>query len=233
VHATWRDAIYYQVGTNAGGGDMLAALQPYGWDDRWHVLKLRRDGTGASGQIEVDGIALTPTTNYFSPGNNLPVADLFIGSDTWAVNASGSNWFKGDIAEILIFNQALTSQEQQTVKNYLFAKYGLTNTPLAFSFADKTGQPLDTVIESDPITVSGINLLAPISISAGGEYAINSELPLSTPGIVKNGDLVRVYVRSADASATTTSATVLIGGVSDTFSVTTRGLLYLPLILKN
>ena len=234
VHATWRDVIYYQVGSNAGGGDMLAAPQPYGWDDRWHLLKLRRDGVGASGQVAVDGISLTPTINNFSPGNNQPTADLVIGADIWAVNSSGSNWFQGDIAEILVFNRALTAQEQQTVEGYLRSKYGFTNTPSSFSFIDKTGQPLDTVIASDPITVTGITLLASISISAGGEYAVNTDPPLSTPGIVKNGDLIRVYVRSSDAPATTTEATLTIGGTSDTFTVTTRGvLLFLPLILKN
>jgi len=233
VHATWEDLISYQVG-NAGGGGYVQADQPYGWDDQWHVLKLTRDGN--DGRIVVDGIALTPTVNFSSPGNNSVTADLYVGSDYWTVNnlSSSTNWFTGDVAEILVFKRALTSEEQQTVENYILAKYGLTNTPNSFSFTDKVDQPLNSRIESDSITISGINILAPISVSAGGDYSINGGAYSSTPGIVKNGDIVTVRQTSSGSFSTRTDVVLTIGGVSDTFSVTTRdAFLYLPLILKN
>ena len=127
VHATWDDGIYFQASVNAGGGDQLGAPQPYGWDDRWHVLKLIKDGS--SGQINVDGIDLTLNSTSSSPGNNSPAADLYVGSDYWSVNNlySSENWFTGDIAEILVFSRALTTEEQQDVDTYLREKYGLTS----------------------------------------------------------------------------------------------------------
>jgi hypothetical protein len=215
VHATYEDVIYYQVSSNGGGGDQISAPQPPGWDDQWHVLKLIRDG--GNGQINVDGIGLSPPTATFSsPGNNSSTADLFIGRDGF------TNWFEGDIAEILVFNRALTAQEQQTVENYLSGKYGLTNTPNVFSIPDKVDQPISSLIESDSITVSGINLLAPITISDGGEYSLNnSGIYISTSGIVINGDSVTVRQSSSSSFSATTDVVLTVGGVSDTFSVTT------------
>ncbi|MCU0578442.1 MAG: hypothetical protein MUF69_02745, partial [Desulfobacterota bacterium] len=222
VHATWEDSIYYQASANAGGGDQLGAPQPYGWDDRWHLLKLVKDGI--NGQISVDGIGLTPTVTSSSPGNNLPSADLYVGSDYWTVNNlySSTNWFTGDIAEIMVFNRALTTQEQQTVDTYLREKYGLTNTPDGFTIPEKLYQPLNSLIESAAITVSGTTLLSPITISAGGEYAVNGGAYTSTAGIVVNGDSVTVRQTSSASFSTTTNVTLDIGGVSGTFSVTTR-----------
>lgn len=228
VHATWDDSIYYQLSVNAGGGDQLGAPQPYGWDDRWHLLKLVKDGS--NGQINVDGINLTPTVTSSSPGNNSPTADFYVGSDYWTVNnlSSSTNWFTGDLAEILIFNRALTALEQQTVDTYLRGKYGLTNTPVAFDIPDMLGQPLNSLIESAAISVSGITLLAPISISTGGEYALSTDGGsnwsswTNNPGIVKLNDQVKVRQTSSSSFSTTTDVTLTIGGVSDPFSVTTR-----------
>ena len=63
--------------------------------------------------------------------------------------------------------------------------------------------------------------MAPISISTGGEYSINAGPTRSTPGIVKNGDSVKVRQTSSPSFSTTTDVVLTIGGVSDTFSVTT------------
>ena len=93
-------------------------------------------------------------------------------------------------------------------------------TPDPFTFADQTGVSLGTVATSNTITVSGINSPATITIT-GGVYSINGGVFTSASGTVNNGDTVQVRLTSADAYSTTTSATLTIGGVSDTFSVTT------------
>ncbi|QCW84956.1 hypothetical protein EQU24_20980 [Methylotuvimicrobium buryatense] len=96
----------------------------------------------------------------------------------------------------------------------------LNTTPDAFSFTQQTDVALNSTITSEPITVTGINAPAPISVS-GGAYAINSGGFTSAQGSVKAGDQVRAQVQSSDTHNTTTSATVTIGGVSGSFSVTT------------
>lgn len=226
VHATWDDAISYQIGNaDIGGGGALDAPQPYGWDDRWHVLKLWREGN--NGQITVDGIGLSPNRYFSTSANNSVAGNLYVGADWWSAASLTDNWFTGDIAEILVFNRALTAQEQQTIDYYLRGKYGLTNTPDAFAIPDKADQALNSPIESAAITVSGITLLAPISISTGGEYALSTDGGsnwsswTNNPGIVKQNDQVKVRQTSSPSFSTTTEVTLTIGGVPDTFSVTT------------
>ena len=93
-------------------------------------------------------------------------------------------------------------------------------TPDAFHFTDRTNVALSTEFKSNAITVSGINAAAPISIT-GGTYAINGGTYTSASGTVSLGNTVKVRKVSAGTNNTTKSATLTIGGVSDTFSVTT------------
>ena len=105
-----------------------------------------------------------------------------------------------------------------TGANMLFA--GGT-TPDAFTFTDRTNVALSTEYKSNAITVTGIDTAAPISV-AGGTYSINGGTYTSASGTVSLGNTVKVRKMSAAAYATTKSATLTIGGVSDTFSVTTH-----------
>lgn len=95
--------------------------------------------------------------------------------------------------------------------------------PEAFAFADHVDAALSTVITSDHINVTGVNASTPISISgdAGAEYQIDGGTWDSDSGFLNNGAEVRVRVTSSDSYAADTSATLDIGGVTDTFTVTT------------
>jgi hypothetical protein len=93
--------------------------------------------------------------------------------------------------------------------------------PVQFTFTDKTGVALNTAVISNAITVSGINEAASISIT-GGMYSISGGLYTSDVGTVNNGDTVTVQLASSGNYSTKTEATLTIGGVSDTFSVTTQ-----------
>ena len=92
---------------------------------------------------------------------------------------------------------------------------------------------MNMVKESNTITVSGINTGASISIS-GGEYSLNDGDYASVSGTVNNGDRVKVRQTSSGSFSTTTNAVLTIGGVSDTFSLTTLDPigLYLPMIIN-
>jgi MYXO-CTERM domain-containing protein len=93
-------------------------------------------------------------------------------------------------------------------------------TPDAFSFTDQTDVALSTVITSNVITVSGINAAAAISVT-GGEYSINGGAYTAAAGTVTNGQSVTVRQTSSASASTATNAVLTIGGVSDTFTVTT------------
>lgn len=95
-------------------------------------------------------------------------------------------------------------------------------TPDAFTFTDQTGVEPGATVTSAAITVAGINAAAAISIT-GGTYDINSSGSFtSSSGTVNNGDTVRVRVTAASTYITAVNAALTIGGVSDTFTATTR-----------
>jgi hypothetical protein len=96
--------------------------------------------------------------------------------------------------------------------------YSVPDTvPDAFSFAPKTVLP-DQLATSDPVTVTGINAPAPISVS-GGEYSIDGGPWTTQGGMVVNNQQVRVS-RRAPAPNVSASATLSIGGVRADFVVT-------------
>jgi hypothetical protein len=125
--------------------------------------------------------------------------------------AIGTIW--GEIWNEAIWNTAIWAQaasEDDTV-------------PDQFTFTDQSGVALSSTITSAPITVTGIDAAAAITVT-GGEYDINgSGTFVSTAGTVNNGDTVRARHTSSASYLTATDTTVTIGGVSDTFTSTTEG----------
>lgn len=93
-------------------------------------------------------------------------------------------------------------------------------TPSQFTFTDVTSASLSTVYTSNAITVAGINAAASISIT-GGSYSINGGSYVSSTGTVVNGDTVAVRGTSSGSFSTAVNVVLTIGGVSDTYSVTT------------
>jgi major membrane immunogen (membrane-anchored lipoprotein) len=96
-------------------------------------------------------------------------------------------------------------------------------SPDQFMFTDKSDAFLATAVDSDPITVSGIDQATDISIT-DGEYSINEgEFTDQTQSdAVNDGDEIIVRVTSSDELDTPVEAELTIGGVSDLFTVTTR-----------
>ncbi|MFH1170466.1 MAG: immunoglobulin-like domain-containing protein [Candidatus Vogelbacteria bacterium] len=99
--------------------------------------------------------------------------------------------------------------------------------PNPFSFTDQTNVPLDTVIESNSIIVSGINAATPISVT-GGEYSLNGGDYTAVVGTVPYLDhtsarisTVKVRHTSSALNSTAVDTVLTIGGVSDTFTSTT------------
>ena len=100
-------------------------------------------------------------------------------------------------------------------------------SPDTFSFSGKAAVLPGSSVESEPITVAGLTVTAPIAVT-GGEYAISqdggatwSAYSTSHPPVVANGTLVKVRLTAASSPAATTVATLAIGGVTGSFSVTT------------
>lgn len=126
----------------------------------------------------------------------------------------------------LIFLQNVSSSDTNAViggsKTFAEVQTAMTadTTPETFSFTDQTDVALNTQTESNTITVAGINTSAAISI-AGGEYSVNGGSYTNAAGNVNSGDTVKVRLTSSANHSTATSATLTIGGTSDSFDVTT------------
>jgi len=103
-------------------------------------------------------------------------------------------------------------------RQYIARLYEVTDQ---FYLNDQTEVATNTTVTSNTITVSGISSSATISIT-GGTYSINGGAYTSANGTVNNGNAVTVQLVSSESYSTTTEATLTIGGVSDTFSVTTK-----------
>ncbi len=108
-------------------------------------------------------------------------------------------------------------------------------TPDPFDLgADITDAGRGTEHVSKTVQVTGINAATAIAITgAGASYAINDGGWTTAAGTVNQGDFVQVKIVAADAFSTTRTATLDIGGVTDTWSVTTRAdatgpVIYLP-----
>ena len=94
----------------------------------------------------------------------------------------------------------------------------IDTTPAAFTITPQTNVALGAQSTSAPITVTGINSPAPISVAgAGGTYSINSGTFTSAAGTVTNGQTVTVRHNASATNSTTTTTNLTIGGVSAPF----------------
>lgn len=142
-----------------------------------------------------------------------------IGHGFWG---DGANAFPGLIDEVAAFSRALTTEEIAAIHGAGSSGICIPpdTIPDQFTFNDQTNVALNSLIESNQVTIAGIETSSPISIT-GGEYSINNGAYTPLAGTVQNGQSVRVRQTSSSSYSTTTNATLTIGGVSDTFSVTT------------
>lgn len=115
-------------------------------------------------------------------------------------------------------NTTLTIGDQSAV--FTSTTEAMDTTPTAFSFVDQSNLATNIDVTSAPITVTGINAPAAISLNAGS-YSINGGPFVNAEGTVNANDQVRVRLRTAAAANTAVSASLTIGGVADTFTATT------------
>ncbi|UZJ44180.1 hypothetical protein OOT55_16190 [Marinimicrobium sp. C6131] len=93
--------------------------------------------------------------------------------------------------------------------------------PAPFSFEPQVDVEPGATLTSNTITVGGIDAATTISV-AGGQYSIDGGAYTDADGEVDLGDEVRVQVTASGNFSTEASATLTIGGISGTFTVTTE-----------
>ena len=111
-------------------------------------------------------------------------------------------------------------------------KFG-AEQPNSFTFTDETGLTAasnETTYEtSNTITLSGFTgtLTASVSGHSSAQMSINSGTFTSSDTSVSSGNTIQLRILKPSSDATTRSATLNVGGVQDTYSITTSGT-YVP-----
>src|SRR5690606_14552123 len=92
--------------------------------------------------------------------------------------------------------------------------------PNPFDFTPNiTGATRGTYVTSNIITVRGINVGSSIALTAGTswtQYRVNGGTWTNSSGTVFNGDTVQLRIQAHNSYAGVRSATINIGGVTDT-----------------
>ena len=87
-----------------------------------YLHSLRFDGTTQN--VHVQSTSAGSRTVNGNGGVSNTTSDLILG----ALNENYNRYFDGDIAELIIYNEALSDADRLTIENYLSQKYGITIT---------------------------------------------------------------------------------------------------------
>ena len=90
---------------------------------------------------------------------------------------------------------------------------------ISFNSKDSVGRNVS--VESDAVTISGVNVPMPVSI-VGGEYSIDGSEYVSSEGTVTEGETLKVRVTSSATSLVSQSAVLRVGNLQLPFVVTTQ-----------
>src|SRR5690606_7910284 len=100
----------------------------------------------------------------------------------------------------------------------------LDNIPSQFILTNITGALVSTEYTSNTITVTGMDDGATAEVSvAGGTYSKNGGTYTADAGVAENGDTFSVRITTSETAGSSNISTLTIGGISDTFVVTTAG----------
>lgn len=156
--------------------------------------------TVSDGEYSVNGAAFTSEAGTVRAGDSLRLRH--IASSTFSTPVT-TNVAVGDVAA------SFTSTTEAA-----------DASPSAFSFDDVTDARRNRAVESNVITVSGINVATPISVLGGGAYSVNGGAYRTSSSTVQAGDTVQLRVTAPKAQYATVHTTLTMGDRSDVWSVT-------------
>ncbi|WAC59773.1 RHS repeat domain-containing protein [Brevundimonas sp. SL130] len=93
-------------------------------------------------------------------------------------------------------------------------------TPNAYDLGGPVTGAAGAWSSSNTVTIAGIDAATPVSIS-GGQYRINGGAWTAASGTVTAGQTIQVQVQASTTAGASQTATLNVGGVTDTFQVTT------------
>ena len=103
-----------------------------------------------------------------------------------------------------------------------FTSSSADTTPNAFDFTNQTGLEINTLTESNTVTITGIDAAATVTISGNSaQFSINGG-SYGTSGTITNNQTLKLRMTTSSSFSTGVSTTITVGGVSDSVTFTTR-----------
>jgi hypothetical protein len=208
------------VSVQAGGfGNDGSSLNPGGWD-------LDGGGTGTTmGQVLVN--VINPAAAPVSLGGVLASVTVDGGGNISTTAGEARSGLGSSSCAPATLNWDVGNNRIScgtlTITRVSFAGQVAAGdtVPDQFTFTDQVDVARSTVVQSNTVTITGIDSPATVSIT-GGEYSVGCTGTFTgADGPVNNNDTICVRQTSSADFSTTTDATLSIGGVTDAFSVTT------------
>jgi len=157
----------------------------------------------AGGEYAIDGGSFTSAAGQIANNQTLVVRAM-----------AGANF---DDAVVVTVNIGTESQTFTVVTE------PADTTPTDFSFTlPQLNYERGELATTTSITITGLNTLADISVSAGGEYSVDGGSFTSAAGQIANDQTLEVRVTAGANFDETLNVTVNIGTASQTFSVVTE-----------
>jgi hypothetical protein len=148
--------------------------------------------------------------------------------DGGAFTSAAGTINEGQLVRVRVTSAALFSTATSAALNvggvtgaFTVTTLAADHTPDAFQFQRIADTALDTWVASNTVTITGVNDPAQVTIT-DGEYSIAGGPYTSTPGLVEDGQTLRVRARSSSIYSATARARVTVGTVTEEFAVTTQ-----------
>lgn len=177
------------------------------------------EGT-AIGTLSVIGATGTPVFTLVdsSPANKVKLAG--VNNVSAQAGSSASDYEATPTVQFTVSVSGVTPAIANTTFTVTVTNVVEDTTPTAFSFTDVTDAATSTVYESNTITVAGMDGPADVTIT-GGEYSKNGGAWASSATTAVVGDTFKVRGTSSSSASTAVNVALTIGGVSDTYTITT------------
>jgi hypothetical protein len=183
-YPTDSQSIPYVISSSGGDSSVASSVT----QNQYQVIETIQNGSAGTGNAYTNGLPPIQTAGTLNAIANVTRNTNLIGQYT-----GGGNFFQGYIAEILIYNVALTASQRAAIETYLIQRYQLgTQIPTAPVFSVATS------------TLSGPTQVA-IAAQPGATiyYAINGTPTTSSP--VYSGPVNVYYTETINAIAVSTA----------------------------
>ncbi|MBI2949467.1 MAG: hypothetical protein HYY23_17655 [Verrucomicrobia bacterium] len=189
-----------------------------------------RAGTYVVLGFEMAGTRLTHFLNGQDVGSGNITATLVDGGTALKIGSRDDLFtkMKGDIAELLIFDAALSANERASVVSYLQTKYGIVNQPPNINLTSPSNNATITAPANLNVTASVADtdgLIAKVDFFANGSLiGTATASPFRVPVTIQSGGTVTFTATATDnKDAKATAAPVVVtatGGAAATLAVT-------------